>query len=409
MTKRHFPNWIEAYTAYARDEFCPDSFHLWTGLSVLSGALERKVWLQEGHIRHYPNIFILLVANPGIGKSTAIKRGADFLELLKKKDNPDFKIMSGLATQAGLMSEMKTFRMIYEGNQMFPMTSVYYYASEASDSGLQNLSGDFNATITALYDCDDQYRKRLKNEEYTFPRPSMAVIAGSTFDFLKNLVNQNSVMGGLASRFLYIIAKEKREQKAIWGSPLKGRDHETEKKLYEDLLCIHRLSGAFCMEPAALDLYLDWFSDFDKRYRKIESERMLSILTRVPTALKKVLMLVSVSEHNDLGISLGNMQRAIELVEEATKDNAMIISQAIIGNKNTQESVNQFILQAIKKHGNGSGLLLSQLRSHYISYGGDVGKFDPTRTMLEASGYIDVKVENGDFRLTLLKDPDLSL
>lgn len=409
MTKRHFQNWIDIYVDYARDGFCPDSFHLWTGLSILSGALERKVWIKEGLIQHYPNTFVLLVANPGVGKSTAIKRGTSLLEDIKLID-PNLKVMSGLMTQAGLMSEMKTFKMIDIRGKGVPMTSGYYYASEASDSGLQNLSGDFNATVTALYDCDDQYRKRLKNEEYTFPNPSLCILAGSTFDFLKNLVNQNSVMGGLASRFLYVVERERPEHVSTWGSSgLVTRSPEMRMRLYEDLRHIHSLVGEFRIEGAAIDLYNDWHADFMKHYRAIESERMQSIMTRVPTALKKVLMLCSVAERSDLSITREHMEKAIELTESVRKDNAMIISSAIMANKSLSESLFQFLGQSLKK--SGGIMSMQNLSLRYAVWGGDPTKFESTLAHMVGAGMIKREGSAGSTEclIRLLIDPDTQL
>jgi hypothetical protein len=63
-------NWLKAYVEYASDKYCPPEFHLWTGLSVLAGACERKVWLSNRRVTYYPNLFVMLTTYPGVGKST---------------------------------------------------------------------------------------------------------------------------------------------------------------------------------------------------------------------------------------------------------------------------------------------------------------------------------------------------
>src|SRR6185437_11776638 len=75
---RNFPNWIEAYCDYAADGFVPPQFNEWAALSAVAAALERKVWLPWGDtFNFYPNLYVLCVSMPGIGKSTALNKAVD--------------------------------------------------------------------------------------------------------------------------------------------------------------------------------------------------------------------------------------------------------------------------------------------------------------------------------------------
>lgn len=398
---RNFPDFLDAYMDYAFDKFCPHTYHQWTALSLISGALERKVWINEGKITHYPNTFILLVGAPGVGKSTAITRGAAIIEKLKE-ENHRFKIFSGLMTQAGLCTEMNVLNSFEYNRVPIRYSSGYYYASEASDSGLQNLSGDFNATVTAMYDCADNYRKRLKAEDYNIPNPSLSLIAGSTFDFLKTLVNQNSVMGGLASRFVYVVSKERKLQSPLWGTETLKEDEITKKKLAEDLIKINQMVGPFTMQPVVLDIYNGWWETFAESYAKLNSEKIQSISTRKPTLLKKVCMLLSASERDDRVITETHITKAIGYVERVTNDNAFIISSAMMAGKTTQDATSQFILNTIGKK--GDQIHTQELKRKFVSFGGDLVKYNPTLQMMWGAGMIEMP---GDY-VKLLVEPSES-
>lgn len=409
--QRKCNDWLTSYWMYAQDSYCPDSFHNWTGISVLSGALERKVYLSvTDSVPTYPNTFILLVGKPGTGKSTAIKRGIRFIERLRKEANAEFRIMSGLATQAGLMSEMKVWSQYTMGTEVIPYWSCYYYASEASDSGLQNLSGDFNSTITALYDCDDFYRKTLKSERIDVPNPCFNLLAGSTFDFLKTVVNQNSVMGGLASRFSYVVSDEtgpKSGAGMLGGSNYKA-DHKLAEDLYADLVHIHGLRGKFHVERVASQIYYDWWDKFVDDFKKLNSERMESIMIRKPMLLQKIAMIMSVSNSDSLGITSQHMSKAIEMVDEVTKGNADIISSAIIANKDTQDAVSQFIMQTIKRC--DGYMPLVELKKKFLGFGGDLNKYDLTMKMLAESDSIKYhSSQHGIILVELTCDPNANL
>ena len=84
MTKRRLPNWLDAYLEYTQWNESPERFHLWTGVSTIAGALRRRVFIDMGYFRWYPNFFIFFVAPPGVvSKSTTANIG---MELLKKLD-----------------------------------------------------------------------------------------------------------------------------------------------------------------------------------------------------------------------------------------------------------------------------------------------------------------------------------
>ena len=54
--------WLENYLKYTSAQESPDAFHLWTGLSVLAGALQRRVYFKQGYFRVFPNLYIVLCA-----------------------------------------------------------------------------------------------------------------------------------------------------------------------------------------------------------------------------------------------------------------------------------------------------------------------------------------------------------
>jgi len=77
---RKFPNWLKAYIGYTRDSESPTEFHFWTGVSVLAGALRRRVWIDMKKFQWTPNFYVILVGPPGVAaKSTSISMGMSLL------------------------------------------------------------------------------------------------------------------------------------------------------------------------------------------------------------------------------------------------------------------------------------------------------------------------------------------
>jgi hypothetical protein len=79
---RELKDWLESYLDYTENSESPISYHTWCGLSVIAGALQRKVYLRWGLGRViYPNVYAVLVGASGrTRKGVAIGIAKDFLK-----------------------------------------------------------------------------------------------------------------------------------------------------------------------------------------------------------------------------------------------------------------------------------------------------------------------------------------
>lgn len=386
---RNFPDFISSYLSYARDNYCPDEFHKWIGISICAAALERKVSLNQGIIRHYPNIYTMLVSHPGVGKSTAINRGVDLLNALVKDHQSAFRIIPNQSTEPALIEAMKIidyFPAGPEGRQIFvPQSAGFFYADEASSSALQNVFGDFIATLTAFYDCPEFFRKgTVMRGQNVLENVCMNLLAGSTFNYLKELVNERSVLGGFASRLIYVVAKERRVREVKWHFK-DEKDYAVRNALVTDLAEIHKLSGPMRPTDGFIKRFETWQPNFDRELIALNSEKLESIMARKGTNLIKLSMIVSVSESSDMVVTEEHFDRAVDLIEEVTADNSLIISRAIMEQKDTQGGINEAIKSFIQE-----GITSNDLRLKILEHGSDVKIFEQTFTLMLNSGLISV-------------------
>src|SRR5438067_5724999 len=61
-------DFIESFLKLTEGTRTPELFRLWSAIALVGGALERRVWINNGDGTVFPNMFILLVAPPGVGK-----------------------------------------------------------------------------------------------------------------------------------------------------------------------------------------------------------------------------------------------------------------------------------------------------------------------------------------------------
>ncbi len=74
-------DFIEDFVEATDNGLSPERFRRWAALSIVSVLLDRRVWTSTlGGVPIYPNLFIMLVAKPGVGKSTAIAPARTLLE-----------------------------------------------------------------------------------------------------------------------------------------------------------------------------------------------------------------------------------------------------------------------------------------------------------------------------------------
>lgn len=373
---RNFPDFLSSYFSYARDSFCPDSFHFWTGISVIAGALERKVWIPYStEVVHYPNLFVVLVAHPGVGKSSATNIGTRLLREVK-----GINFIPTQVTEAKFIDLMSAQTSFSLGTSQFFQSSGFFYASEASNS-LKNIYGDFIACITDFYDCPTIWEKATqKDDRLTLTNVCFNLLAGCTFDYLSKLVTDDNIMGGFASRLTYVIHDEKMERRPTWGDEQK--DVEIRKRLLEDLRDIHKMAGPFTAEQAFKNAYFDWFVKHDAERARLPSEKLQALMARKGTNLFKLCMILSASESSDRILREEHWHKALDLLDSVYSDlpKMLRLTQVQQGVDVAQKALIMAILHELEQ---AAGTLnLQQLTSKVATQGYDIQKLQAAVRML---------------------------
>lgn len=399
--KRNFEDWLTAYADYAQDSFCPPKFHFWTGVSAVAGALERKVWTQLETFKLYPNAYILLVARPGVGKSSAMNMGIDMLKQLKS-DAGEINFLATQNSEASFNNQMTCWKTFFVGDVTHTQSAGYFYASEASNS-LKEIpgGGDITSALTEFYDCPPYWRKNLVAKDIEVKNACCNVLAGSTFSFLNELIPQQKVEGGFASRLLYVIQDDLFKRNPKW-SP-QGKDLERREALISDLQRVYSLTGTFKPTPEIIKTFEEWFPLQDEYAQGLKSARMQHFIARKHTNILKLAMICSAAESDDLILDVRHWERAKFLVEEVESNLSKIIDHSV--NKQTQQGLNHTILNALAKEGKEGVLerpaLMASLMRHHV----DQTKIESTINFMHNSGVIKIEMGGaGKMRYRLLVD-----
>ena len=78
--KRVLPDWLKGLAEYVEDSEAPRLYFLWSGIITLAATLQRRVWIPYGLEEIFPNLYVMLVANPGERKAAPISIAKKLLE-----------------------------------------------------------------------------------------------------------------------------------------------------------------------------------------------------------------------------------------------------------------------------------------------------------------------------------------
>lgn len=224
-------SFIDSFCDFHSQRSSPDIFVLWGALYCLSAATNRRVYAVMEERELYPNLFSMLIAPPGVGKSSVVDM---IRKLLHKtfKDRPPTGLGSSNLTGARLGDELKNnrFHILPPESNGIPEK---YHALHLAVSDLQTLFPSYNedivAKLTRFYDCDhyDEGRRGGDGKNtFDLERVYVTFLAGTTPSHLYNTLPASAWNEGFMSRFLFVYSDERKKR------PLFG----TSRKAHLDLL-----------------------------------------------------------------------------------------------------------------------------------------------------------------------------
>lgn len=298
-------DWIEGFLEYTEGRPSPYIFRLWSAISVVAAALERRCWLDTAQSRVYPNLFVLLVAPPGLGKSQAVAPAEELVAAAKKSHLAAHSITKAALVDA--LDRALTAKPMNGGKNLVEYHSLYVISGEfgvlipAHDLG-------FLSVLNDIYDCPDRRREERRHMEnpIDISFPQLNILAGSQPSYLASILPEEAWSMGFTSRLLMIYAGTTPKVK-LFGEKFKTRD-ALKKKLVTELAAYHDLYGEFSVEPAAIAAIEAWA---ETGLAPIPSHTKLAhYLPRRILQILKLCMVACASRSRSLHITLGDFQRA---------------------------------------------------------------------------------------------------
>lgn len=405
-TSRNYTNLIEAIVDASDERLIPPEFQRWAAISAIAGAMGRKCWYRFGPFTIRPNLFIMLIGQPGVGKSSSLALPFDSVydkisvpvEMARLEDSwpskisklgmdrPIFRIGDRITTEAlgvalkRISSQDMRLSTLEDGGEFYD-ASLTVTASEfgvfmrREDSYLQR-------ALTDLWDSKPRYEYRTKTSgSELIEGPCLNLLCCATpSEFVDNMP-KNARGQGLLSRVLLIYSHAKPgEDDVEYKFP---SDTELEYMTY-DLGKIASLRGEFEFDTEDTKIYVK--ERIRQRMPPIPVDpNMIEYNTRRKVQAFKLAMIVSAAKNDNMKITRDDWIEAETLLHRA--EELMPVALEMFGLSDTGKIARDLVEIIKSKGGNISRRRIMRKALELSRSPAEVGQM---LTVMEEAGMIHI-------------------
>jgi hypothetical protein len=245
--------WIENFVEATVHTGAPSIFRRWTAISAVAAALEQRVWVVTRGSELYPNLYMLLIAEPGIGKGLALGSARRIFSEIK-----DLKIAPNSVSKASLMDSLfeakrKVLNLVKQ--EFLEFNSLYVVATELGVL-IPMWDSEFMNSLTDIYDgIPYSESKRTGKLRIEIPRPQINFIGATTPSYLNQVMPPGAWDQGFISRTILVYSGERKVTDVF-------ADDQAYKDCHDDLIAgfkaISTLQGRVVFEPTAAEIIREW-------------------------------------------------------------------------------------------------------------------------------------------------------
>jgi len=212
--------------------------------------MEMRCWLKTSSAL-YPNLYVFLVGNPGVGKNRIIRKAKQMMNEI-----PEFHFAPTSVTSASLADTLQASKRFIP---RLPDTPLEYHNTTITSEELSAFMNEYDKAmiglLTALYD-DDPYNEERRGRpegKIKIAHPLLNLISGTTPSNLVTMMPDYAWDQGFTSRIVMIHSDER-----IVGDDFADRHVELDQDLSHDIKIIANLLGQFKVTEEYRDAVNAW-------------------------------------------------------------------------------------------------------------------------------------------------------
>lgn len=307
-------DWIDSWMEYTSNLPSPELWRKWAGIFILGASLERRVWVKTSIGQLFPNIYLVLVGPPGVGKTIMTSQVRNFLfQLSEDGDKNGFHISAASETHASLIDSLKDATRHFLTDAMEP---VSYNSLTVISNELGVLLPEYDSAmmskLTDIYDAHPySERRRGTGLNLQMASPQINLMAATTPSFLLETLPPGAWDQGFLSRTMLAFSSETMTRDIF------GELHFAEslmKDLITDLKAIFQLYGKMTFTAEAVGALENW--NKAGRAPLPDHPKLMHYNTRRAAHLLKLCMIASMSRGDSFEVTLDDYQRAMDWLIE---------------------------------------------------------------------------------------------
>jgi Protein of unknown function (DUF3987) len=302
---RKLASWVETFVEHTASLNNPAIFRRWTAIAIIAAVLEQKVWMFKRKM--YPNLYVMLVGHPGIGKTRTIAEGRQYLHHV-----PDFHLAPISMTFASLVDSLVRAKR----NVKLPDGTDARYNSlaiMADELGafMHKYDNEMVDGLSAFYDTTPYQQTRRTNDiNIKITSPQINLLCGSTPQNLTDFLPEKAWGQGFCSRMIMIFSDER-----IIGDDWDTPDEIFSNDLANDLAVINTLVGEFEATKAYQDAVNRWREAGELPVPN--HPKLIHYVTRRRAHLYKLSMVAAVDRSNALILTYDDFVQGMKWLLEA--------------------------------------------------------------------------------------------
>lgn len=321
---RKLPNIIDGFLEYTDALPTPRIYRLWSGILLVSSALSRRTWLQANSrlTPCYPNIYAMLVGDPGIGKDVAINKVSDIIYSAIEIAAPKTIVRLGgeSISPKGLLDKLadpaskQHVAFTEKGRKREAEFQSLTFCIGELGTAMPEYDPKLVPILNDLYNNKKVFEEKIRGMEVKIPNPHLTMLLGNQPNTLAEVLPDKAFRMGLTSRIIFIFAQNPVtcdlfiDDESLWDVTL-------EEQIAHDFVDIAaNFSGPFRVAPE-VKRAINTFNH--ERPNPVIGNRFEGYNTRRPLHAQKVAMCLAAAESNKQVLEMSHWERALSILSEA--------------------------------------------------------------------------------------------
>jgi hypothetical protein len=309
---------LQNYRLYSSGSEAHPTYHTFSALVALSSIISRRIWIDMGHFKVYPNLYVILVGPPGNRKTSAMTFAKKLLRELNLPFSAECvtkeKLVVDISEQEKTMADLPD---VFKDQKVYtPMTVMVTELSEllgAGGVGMINF-------LTTIYD-QDFYELRTKNKgSVNIAGPYLTLLACTTPDWITQYLRSDVISGGFSRRAIFVLETGKAGRIAFpTVTPEMSQGWSALVDYSRKLL---QLKGPVVWHPDARRYFEQWYNGL-----VMPSDPMvIGYYETKHMQLLKIAMLLLVSDSTELVLQVRHLEFGLELLRLAEENLTKVFS-----------------------------------------------------------------------------------